>query len=1251
MPFDDVLRPIAGVNYAPAAAPSASVRAGREAQPSRSLTFSDIRAMATQDWAASNMARLYSEQGLDYDPDFRLPVPSSAEGKVAWAGIRGEDQEKFFHARSQAHFDQMKRRYQDEMDREAQFAELGGGGLAARFAVNALDPLGVALAVASGPAGWISKGSRMAAFTRAGVLGGATNAALEGAVSSGSFGRDSTDIALAGLFGFGLGGLSGVLLRAGERAAARQALHAVTRRTVAEELVDVAASRGQAISIDDALRTVDRLNAEQGVPVRAPEAAPEPASPRPTASSASEPVAAPRQPQTVADGLLTPTPGAQAAAARIADDIVGTSPTSAAARTGASLSEDIPAPGVAPEAPAAPARPVRKAVERARRARDAAASRYKEAEDEVNRLAQREAAGFEVDPDEIDAANEALTVAGRRLDAAVDRLDDYEAKAGILDGPPEGPTVIPSFGADSAGAARVRSYREVRDTEWIEDIAQKVGMTANQLSDFVKFGGFKIRYDYASVLRGIDDPDLRGTLGLLVSDPVGPKNGVNVTGASEVASRLSKIRRTQYVKAADDAFAAWLKERGTFDIRHAYDPELRMQFMEEAGRAARGIPGDYSPAAQALAGKAKSLLSEIGDALVDVGVLDAKLSNYVPRWANHAAIDEANLKYGSDAIDELYYQGIRRGAWGREIARTLPQEEAEKLLRRVSKGYLQRLREVGREIDVDVMHGVSGQDVDWLARLLREQGVGEDEIVTITTKLKRHMEARGKDDSGRPPLAKHRLSLDESASIRVVDRETYREVEVSIADMLENNLDILMSRYVDVASGREAIARVVGITKDSEFDALVNAAKSRIHDAAKRDQYVKYARDAYDFMVGRPLEADPNSRVARLARNARNLNMARVGSSFGLAQIADLGNVVAVGGWRSLLLGIRDLRKLMAPGPDGLGNAGLVRELRQFTGLGLDHHSTSLWSSEYGELFSTRMGKAELALRGASRAVAVGSGMTKINEWSQLLVGRMIVNKLGSGRISPRRLNYLGLSAEDGEAIAQHLRRMPKDADGNVSTLGLSEMTPGLRERFTVAVRRGASRAIQENDFGATFPFMHSTLGKVVSQFRNFVLVAWTRQTLATANIHDWESFVNLSYALFFGGLSYTAYVAATVPPDKWEERLTPERVAAAAFARSGMSSLLPTGIDTGLGLFGLDPLFAHARSSGLPSNAFAGVPTVELFDRAYKGVRGVAETAAGDSLTQRDVENFRRLVPFQNFFGFGAAVDATYEAFGLPEE
>ena len=147
---------------------------------------------------------------------------------------------------------------------------------------------------------------------------------------------------------------------------------------------------------------------------------------------------------------------------------------------------------------------------------------------------------------------------------------------------------------------------------------------------------------------------------------------------------------------------------------------------------------------------------------------------------------------------------------------------------------------------------------------------------------------------------------------------------------------------------------------------------------------------------------------------------------------------------------------------------------------------------------------------------------------------------------------------------------------------------------------------------------MTSTLGKMVSQFRTFMLVSYSKQFLHNIRRNDFAAYSAMMYSSFFAGLSYVAqtHANAVLRDDKQEflqERLTPLEIGKAAFQRSSWASLFPTLIDTAAPFFGEDPVFSYGRTTGLATGVISGVPSVQLLDTRLKGVQGIRRAVLND--------------------------------------
>jgi hypothetical protein len=196
-------------------------------------------------------------------------------------------------------------------------------------------------------------------------------------------------------------------------------------------------------------------------------------------------------------------------------------------------------------------------------------------------------------------------------------------------------------------------------------------------------------------------------------------------------------------------------------------------------------------------------------------------------------------------------------------------------------------------------------------------------------------------------------------------------------------------------------------------------------------------------------------------------------------------------------------------------------------------------------------------------------------------------------------------------------------------------------------------RLVQENDLGQSNMFFSSDLGKMIFQFRAFMLASWSKQFLYGINMRDWESFVGFTASCALGSAVYIGqtHLQSIGRSDREKflsDRLTPTKIAEATFQRAGWASFMPMGIDFGAGALGYDPLF-DTRSSGLTASAL-GNPTLDLIDKLHKGIGGVGETVTrGSPFTQPDARRLLSVTPFQNFLPWMN----TYNTFisNLPEK
>jgi hypothetical protein len=387
-------------------------------------------------------------------------------------------------------------------------------------------------------------------------------------------------------------------------------------------------------------------------------------------------------------------------------------------------------------------------------------------------------------------------------------------------------------------------------------------------------------------------------------------------------------------------------------------------------------------------------------------------------------------------------------------------------------------------------------------------------------------------------------------------------------------------------------------------------------------------------------------------RLLRDYNYIRVMNQVGFAQIADAGQLMGQAGFRAAVEGMPALNSLWRNAKTGELNNNLMQELEAINHGGTDWVRGSLGNrmDDYGRPMVTSsegsvLDKAEAVMEKGKRSTSAMSFMAPVNtylqRWASKAALARFVNDAASGSANMPRLRAMGLTDEMTARVQSELKGKVAYEDssmraGKIKTLNLDAWEPEVRDAFTNALWRTTRRLVQDNDLGQTNMFFSGELGKMLFQFRAFMLASWTKQFLYGINMRDWESFVGFTASSAIGagvyiGQTHLQSIGRSDRQKFLDDRLSPLKIGLATFQRSGWSSLFPMGIDIGAGALGYDPLF-DTRASGLSGSVLSN-PTLDLGDKAFKGVGGAAETVTrGSPFTQPDARRLLAVTPFQNF-------------------
>jgi hypothetical protein len=816
-------------------------------------------------------------------------------------------------------------------------------------------------------------------------------------------------------------------------------------------------------------------------------------------------------------------------------------------------------------------------------------------------------------------------------------------------------------GGSSAGAAQVLPRPTYRaDSEELQATFKRLDKDTE-----IVFG--RARFDLAGQLLKSKNPMVKGVARFLVEDAVRARKGsVTEIAASEHQARLFRTSTNEWVRGYG---AAWDKYRKANNISFFKSADALDDFKAQVSMYVRETDpfrrGFYPPEVKEAGEAFNAVMQKWWKAAGEEGLTrtEAGVANYFPRYANLAEARSRMHRYGYDDKGNGL-TGLFAGA----IRKAQPDLD-EKLVNKFAYAILERFKKTysGGELN---SRGVEGLEMDDLSDILKGY-VPDDEIEQIVEKLRAKDAAATSQDGNKGGNARlmQRILFDENHSAIVRDRNGL-EQEVRVSDFYINDPNLAMHLYSRQMSGQVAMARVKirdpetgellldGVKNRKDWDTFIEKVKGvgELEDAdIKAD--VENLQFAYNAITGVPnFKEDDWSTGLRMLRD---FNFTRLMGQVGFSQLPEVGRVAAQVGLKTMFAAMPEFRRLLRSMRSGDFVDELAEEMDALGAFGTDFERTRFFipQDEYGTpitLGDSSVGrmanKVQPAQHAMNRFVAKWSGMAPVNAVFQRWASRAFAIRwakvaLGQDKISPRRLEALGLRADEADAILANIRKHAQFKGGvkkgsRLEALGLSKWDGQSAAAFEMAMYRASRNMILENDVGQFAKWMGSPLGKTIVQFRTFALSAWTKATLQGLNMNDTAAWLGFMASAFIGSLTYAGqtYVNLIGDPDmgkKLKERLSPVNLAKAGFMRTSESSLLPIGMDMMSEMVAGEPMF-DMRSTGLRTtvDSLFGNPTGDLISTTFKGVKGITTAIAGDDYSRQDWNSLVRALPFQRMMG-----------------
>jgi len=772
-----------------------------------------------------------------------------------------------------------------------------------------------------------------------------------------------------------------------------------------------------------------------------------------------------------------------------------------------------------------------------------------------------------------------------------------------------------------------------------------------------------VRFDVVGQMLRSKNPMVRGLAQYFGEDGVrSAKGNVTEIAATERMQRLYRVAKANYTVGYDNAWKAYRKAKG-INAWKAPDAEVQfksdiMDYLRQDNASSRT---SFAPEVAQAAAAFKKEMDNFWKMAKEVGITRSEMGvkNYVPRYANLKKATELMARFGFDGPKELYKRAIM--AKQPNIDEALADKLGGAILLRMQKS-------------------ASGENYMGMGRLGVDMDSFEEELGSFLSpndieNVKAAMTGHAKPDGTGSPHMKHRIDLDENFSATLTDKHGIPQ-EVNISDFYIKDPHVAFNLYSRNMSGQLALAKIqVRSAPDWEGKThlLIDGIKSRADYDKLRTQIQQTALEAgadaksdldnldflYSAITGMPYKGrDGGDGWSTFLRMFKDYNFIRLMGQVGFSQVPEFGRVAAQSGVTTLFQAVPSFRHFINMVRAGKMTDEMADEIHGMFAPGTDYIRSSHFidADDLGmpvtqgsdTAIQRVAGAVQPKLHAASRLVTTFSGMRHVNQLLQQWAARagavkFVKMAMFKDKVDWNRMKVLGLNEDDAKAIFKEIETNAKfrgnvKAPSKVSALGLDKWNPTTRAKFEDAMFRLNRTMVLENDPGMMAKWMNSPFGSMLMQFRSFTVGSYSKAFLQGLNMNDKQAWGGFLAGAMTGSMVYAMqqYLNLMGDPDrdeKLKQRLNPANLAAAAFARTSESSILPMLIDSPVSWMTGHRIF-DVRSSGLKSDVM-GSPLGDLLNTGNDMLQSVGTAATGDDFSRQDFGNVRRVLPFQNMMGF----------------
>lgn len=763
----------------------------------------------------------------------------------------------------------------------------------------------------------------------------------------------------------------------------------------------------------------------------------------------------------------------------------------------------------------------------------------------------------------------------------------------------------------------------------------------------------------------------------LLELPVGREGGAVSTAA---------IRKDRYIATLSEfhpeysgAYKAWAKAQGVNMFKRAFSLAETLRFDKQVKEHMTdlqwGRTTDFSahpPGVDVAIKRAAAVHKKTTDIQWDLqrfaGLVEGGIQNlgyFTRRWSGRGILKFSERASrmrldGREVTTELFKRGLTKAA------SSLGLDTSDEVLSSIANAFTKRFHAKGAGLDVDAGRSLNADSREFIMDSLKDH-IEPD----MLSEVEKFLAVKQDVQAGAGHLKQAAL-LDLSAKVDLPDGSS-----VQLLDLLEGTLDRNIAAQNRRVAGSSALAEK-GFPTDTSFKNKINEIKKETLDNWKEFGYksfdnaakaVEKEAELLEFgrkqLMGEAVHSDPTGHWTRIAQHLKDMTSVTSLGGMGITQLAETHRMMAQVGIVNTLKGIPALKMMASRVRNGTAPDAMIKDLEASFGfrIGKDYDRNPwILRDEWGGLTAgggteskSAAGFAyEKSMHIVKQGLGYASGHRFIQEGQHLIQMRAMGKKFQSMAFKDakwdKRMQDIGLDKKTFRKVKDNIKKY--SARYGKDSLHTERWHPNVKEPFLEALQRANNMSIQKQLVGETAPWMHSTMGELLGQFRTFPIVAMEKQTLRELRMHDKETAMVFLYGAAIGIPMYlaklqinTAAMGEFQRKDYIDKYTTPEAMLSGV---TGMLGVFSVGTDLTSqiqGTFGIPNPF---DSRGMQQTVH-GFDPISLVPAGSKIVSlGKAANDIGrlwdsnEEWTQSKHKNLQRLIPLGNTSMGRAIMNAT---------